>query len=378
MTKLFLPVLVLILLLTACSTGKKALEHGDYYSATLQAVKRLRSNPDSKKALNALKDSYPLALSYYMGKIDQSLSSNATYKYSEIVGYYEKLNYMADEINRCPAAMKVIHKVESFPSELANARQKAAEEQYQAGLRREKENTREAWKAAYFHYRQADQFVAGYKDVRERMTIAKTNATLKVVVEPILVPRNYQLTSDFFLNQIMESLASGSSGEFVKFYSPEAAGYAGIEFPDQVLKLNFDEFIVGQVYDKETIQELKRDSVVVGTVDIPGGKKNVYGTVKAKLTTYRRELISNGLLDVTIVDYALNSVISEKKFPGQYVWFTEWGSFNGDERALTKEQLQLCSRKPAPPPGPQALFVEFTKPIYTQVTSYLKSYYNRY
>lgn len=378
MKKYLFPALVILFLLNACSTGKKALEHGDYYMATLQAVKRLRSNPDSRKALNALKDSYPLALSYYKGKIDNALSANAPFKYSEIVGHYEKINNMADEINRCPAAMKVIPEVQSYPSELANARQKAAEEQYQAGLTRERENTREAWKAAYYNYRQADQFVPGYRDVRERMAIAKTNATLKVIVEHILVPRNYQLTSDFFLNQIMESLATGSSGEFVKFYTPEAAGNAGIDQPNQVLKLNFDEFTVGQVYDKETIQELKRDSVVVGTVDIPGGKKNVYGTVKAKLITYRRELISNGLLDATILDFQLNSVLSEKKFPGQYVWFTEWGSFNGDERALTKEQLALCNRKPALPPGPQALFVEFTKPIYTQVTSYLKSFYSRY
>jgi len=378
MKKYLFPALLILFIFNACSTGKKALEHGDYYAATLQAVKRLRSNPDSRKALNALKDSYPLALSYYKGKIDNALSANAPFKYSEIVGHYEKINYMADEINRCPAAMKVIHEVQSYPSELANARQKAAEEQYQAGLTRERENTREAWKAAYYNYRQADQFVPGYKDVREKMAIAKSNATLKVVVEYIQVPRNYQLTADFFLNQIMESLATGSSGEFVKFYTPEAAGNAGIDQPNQVLKLNFDEFTVGQVYDKETIQELKRDSVVVGTVDIPGGKQKVYGTVKAKLITYRRELISNGLLDATILDFHLNSVLSEKKFPGQYIWFTEWGSFNGDERALTKEQLALCNRKPASPPGPQALFVEFTKPIYAQVTSYLKSFYSRY
>ncbi len=378
MVRLLTPILIFSLLLSACSTGKKALEHGDYYTATLQAVKRLRSNPDSRKAMNALKDSYPLAISYYLGKIDKALSVNATFKYSEIVGHYEKLEYMADEINRCPAAMKVIDDVKTYPVELANARQRAAEEQYQAGLSREKENTRDAWKAAYLYYRQADRFVSGYKDTRERMAVAKINATLKVIVEPIPVPRNYELTSGFFLNQIMEALSTGSSGEFVQFYSPEAAGNAGITHPDQVLKLSFDEFTVGQVYDKETIQELKRDSVVIGTVDIPGGKQKVYGTVKAKLTTHRRELISHGLLDVMIMDFHLNSVISEKKFPGQYVWFTEWGNFNGDERALTKEQVALCNRKPAPPPGPQALFIEFTKPIYSQVTSYLKSFYSRY
>ena len=49
------------LLLISCSTGKKAYERGDYYAATIQAVNRLRSNPDSRKALEAVKNSYPMA-----------------------------------------------------------------------------------------------------------------------------------------------------------------------------------------------------------------------------------------------------------------------------------------------------------------------------
>ena len=193
------------------------------------------------------------------------------------------------------------------------------------------------------------------------------------------MPRKYQLTSDFFLNQVLESLKSNRPNEFVDYYSPEAAQNAGITYPDQVLRMNFDEFTIGQVYDKETVREYSRDSVEVGSVTMPDGtQKKVYNTVKAKLTINRRELISNGVLDVTIIDFPINSVISQRKFPGQFVWFTEWGFFNGDERALSSEQLALCKRKPASPPGPQDLFIEFTKPIFNQVSPYLKSFYSKY
>ncbi|TSA28149.1 MAG: hypothetical protein D4R67_04490 [Bacteroidetes bacterium] len=367
------------LLLSSCSTGKKALEKGDYYTATLQAVHRLRNRPTSKKALNAIKDSYPMALKYYKDKIDYALKINSQFKYSEIVDYYEKMNRLSDEISRCPATLNIFPNLNYYTSELAQARAFGAEEQYSAGLSSEKENTRASWKEAYFYFLKADQFVPGYKDVKERIPIAKYNATLKVIVEQITVPKNYQLTADFFLNQIIESLTQNRPNEFVAYYSPESAQNAGIKTPDQVLEMNFDEFTIGQVYDKEIIADVSRDSVVVGTVTLPNGKKiNVYNTVKAKLTTYRRELTSKGVLDVTIVDFLLNSVLVERKFPGQYVWFTEWGSFNGDERALSKEQLALCNKKPIPPPDPQQLFVEFTKPIYNQVTSFLRAFYNTY
>ena len=126
--------------------------------------------------------------------------------------------------------------------------------------------------------------------------------------------------------------------------------------------MNFDDFVIGQVYDKESIQDVSRDSVEVGVVTLKNGQKvKAYNTVKAKLTINHRELISKGVLDVMILDLAGNKVVSQRKFPGQFVWFVEWGSFNGDDRALNDKQLAICKRKPLPAPGPQDLFVRVYK-----------------
>lgn len=363
----------------SCSTGKKAYERGDYYAATLLAVNRLRSNPDSEKATDALQKSYPLALEYYQERIEVALSSNRPFRYSEVVDYYEVLNTMADEISRCPAALALFPQPRCFDPELVQARNNAAEEHYLAGLDNERINTRDSWKNAYYHFEQAGCYVAGYKDIAERMRIAKFYATLKVIVEPIPVPRALELTSDFFLQQMIENLQNERPNQFVDYYTPESAERAGLKVPDQVLKMNFDQFVIGHIHDKETITDVSRDSVETGTVKLPDGSvQKVYGTVKARFTTFRREIISNGVLDVSIVDFQLNQVVSERKFPGQYIWFTEWGSFNGDERALSKSQLALCNKKPVFPPAPQDLFIEFTKPIYNQVTGYLREFYHRY
>jgi hypothetical protein len=246
-------------------------------------------------------------------------------------------------------------------------------------LDNEKLNTRSSWKNAYFNFEEADCFVPGFKDAGARMQAAYLNATWKVIVEPIPVPNAFQLTSDFFRNQVIEFLRNERPNEFVEYYTPESAEKAGIKKPDQVLRMSFDHFVIGQTYDKETILDLSRDSVETGTVKLPDGTvQKVYGTVKAKLRIFRRELISNGLLDVSVIDFPLNQVASERKFPGQFVWSTEWATFNGDERALSKEQLALCNRVPVPVPGPQNLFIEFTKPVFAQVSPYLQSFFSRY
>ena len=376
--RIFIP-FIICLLMISCTAGKKALERGDYYNATLLAANRLRSNPNSEKALQAVKEGYPMAINYFQGKIDNALTANNPFKYSEVVGYYESMNKLSDEVSRCPAALKVLPKVNFYANELGHAKTAAAEEQYNAGLNNEKINTRLSWKDATMNYRQAAIFSPGYKDIDQRIEIAKQNATLKVIVEQIQVTRKYQLTSDFFLNQVIESLVRNRPNEFVAYYSPESAEKAGIKKPDQLLRMNFDEFVIGQVYDKESTSELSRDSVEVGTVTLPDGKKmKAYNTVKAKLTIYRRELISNGVLDVSIIDLAKNNVISQRKFPGQFVWFVEWGSYKGDERALNKDQLAICNSKPRQAPGPQDLFVEFTKPIFNQLGPFLRSFYQKY
>jgi hypothetical protein len=109
-----------------------------------------------------------------------------------------------------------------------------------------------------------------------------------------------------------------------------------------------------------------------------GTKKPVIGTVKAEFTEHRREIISNGLISMKILEAQTERIILHEKFPGEFVWVSRWASFNGDERALTTEQMKLTKRKPSNPPPPQDLFIEFTKPIYNQITSTVSRYYNNY
>ena len=129
---------------------------------------------------------------------------------------------------------------------------------------------------------------------------------------------------------------------------------------------------------KEKEETVSRDSVRVGEVKMEGKVVPVYNTVKAKLTTTRKEVLSNGLLSMVVVDAKTNGILSHKKFAGEYVWVNSWARYNGDERALTNQQLQLCKQSEAQPPGAQDLFLEFSKPIYNQLVPALRSFYQNY
>ena len=114
------------------------------------------------------------------------------------------------------------------------------------------------------------------------------------------------------------------------------------------------------------------------TQEVSADTNKVYGTVKATLYHYTKTTTSRGIVSFRIIDAKTGALLSVQKMPGEFVWKSEWATFNGDERALSAEQLQLTRQKEQPAPKPQDLFIEFTRPIYDQITTKLKEFYRGY
>jgi hypothetical protein len=561
----------ILLVVGSCTSGKKALERGDYYEAVIKSVDRLRSNPTHKKSSETLKQAYPFALNWFEMQVKNLQAGNDRFKWSGIVQNYTSINIMYEEIMRAPGALRIIPSPKNYYSELEIAKNNAAEENYSAGLAELNKGTREDAKSAYRLFLTANQFVSGYKDVAEKIEEAKWMATLKVVIEPIpAVARNLEVSAEFFENKIIEYLHNTEVNEFVRFYTKDEAKAVNLTNPDQIISLEFDEFAVGQIYFKETQIPLEKDSVIVGNYRGDGenlkiennetnsrvsvtqfqsenlnaekskeekgtqtnqnqrdqnqnqgkqenksnqnppdqedkGDKNqgtqnqknqgnqssennrvtichktpagnnsitvsqaavethlrhgdslgacqdeqgspenqnqenrnqgdqnqsdqgnqvqkdgglnkegsgsqvnqgssdrdnsgtegsrstqgnsgaegssevpVYGTVKATLYKFTKTISSGGVLDFRVRDAFTNQVITQEKLPGEFIWTSEWATFNGDERALRPEHVDMIKLREAPAPPPQTLFVEFTKPIYDQIINKIVAYYRNF
>jgi hypothetical protein len=358
----------------ACSSGKVAYKHGDYYGAVAQAIDRLRKNPDHKKSSDVLRKSYPMAVNYYTTRISNIRNSNERFKNGIIYDSYRDLNSLYENILRSPGALRVIPQPHNFTREAEEYRNRAAAERYEAGQQALGLGNRIDAINAFHHFIKANEYVRGYLDVENKLFEAKELATLKILVEQLPVPTlKYQLSVEFFQEQISELLFNFRENEFVRFYSP---GDRNLKYPDQILQFRFDEFVVGEVHSFSNSSEITKDSVVVGQVTLEDGKKrDVIGTVKATFQESRQEIVSNGLLTMRIIDPHTDRVLMHEKFPGEFVWITRWASFKGDERALNGDQVKLINHKPLPPPPPQNLFIEFCRPIYSQLQNRVRAYY---
>jgi len=367
---------MLLILLVSCSTGKKALQKGDYFSAVSKAVERLKSSPDNKNAIKVVEEGYPMTLEWSQEEMDLILSSNSAFKWEQAVGLMQQVNQLSDAIRSTPAARKIISNPKTYSSELNMAVEKAAEARYNAGLAELEVKTRESARNAYDHFAKANQYVVNYKNSRELMATAKEIATLRVVLQAIPVnTQRYRLSSEFFYNQVFEYLNNQfrTSG-FVNFYFPFQAEKEKLANPDFIVDMEFFDFSVGNVIRTEKEENLER-KVKIETRDSTRTETKTY---KAKMKIFSDQVLSGGSLRVRIIDHANDKIMSDEIVPGSFTWVNEYAMFVGDKEALDNKQLELTKRKALPLPPEQDLFIEFTKPIYSQVTQNLNRFFRRF
>ena len=375
-------ILVLMtLVLVACTTAKSQYEKGNYYDSVMRSVEKLRKSPNNKNSQEVLANAYPQAVNTFMDKLENEDQANVDFKFTKAAGTYRQLNSMYESIQRSPGAQQVISNPKKYYKTLDKIKPQAADEQYEAGLYQLSMGNRENAKQAYYYFMEADKFVPGYRNVGEKIDESYQRSILHVVANPKPVQsRFYEVSAEVFYRQVENTLQQIENNEFIRFYSPEEAANNNIQNPDQILEVNFEDFVVGETHTKEVIEKMERDSVVIGEITLDSGrKKEVIGTVSAEVALFRMEVISRGLVNLSISKNGMDAKdIIYQDLPGEFVWFHEWGQFNGDERALNDEQVAICHNKRINPIPPQQLFVEFTKPIQTQLHNRLISFYKNY
>jgi tetratricopeptide (TPR) repeat protein len=191
------------------------LQQGEYFSAAMEAVKQLRSSPDSKKQQQVLLEAYPLAKENSLRLIKNAMDSNAPNKYSVAADEYLALNQIADAIYTCPGALRIIPRPEQYSRELGDLLPKAAEESYNLGVRQLRLKTLQGAREAYLLFTKTNEYVSGYRDVNDKMDEALDMATLKVIVKKPATPKNFQLSAEFFYNNLLAEMSKATAYNFV-------------------------------------------------------------------------------------------------------------------------------------------------------------------
>ena len=360
----------------SCATGKNAIEKGNYETAVNRSINRLQSNPDNKKAQRVLSEGYALASAYHQDYISTLKNSNDPFKHEALFYQYGQLNAYYDKIRRCPACLKLVTP-SLYAKEQEAEGESAAEYEVLLGNFALGQNSIEGGRIAFDHFNNALNFKSNIQGIDALLSDARNMGTIKVVVERIPIhSRVLSLENEFFENNIMEYMDRYGANRFINFYTPDEAEQINLQ-PDQVISMMFDDFVIGQTKVNSQTKQVSRDSVVVGAyTDNDGVSHDVFGTVKAEVTTHQKTIRSAGFMNFEIRDAYTNRVLMQRKIPSEEIWRYEWGSFNGDKRALNDQEIRISRQKERLPPLPQDLFASFVDRIYDQITSNVRQFYN--
>lgn len=375
----YLSVCLPAVILFACKSGEKLYNQGRYYDAVESFVKKLQRRPQDETSLRLLPLAYQAAMEHYEGRAKQSLASNNPLKWEEVKNEYRAMQSLYNVIRSSPAASAVV-KPKDYSSAIAASGENAAEVRYNRGIELMEQRTKQAARDAYEEFGAALRLSPNFRDAASLRDQAFQLGLVHVVVSEIDVRSPYfQFSADQFRDALVRNLEDRRINTFVRFYDERRVRGEKDFHPDQYMEMRFMDFIVGQTYVDRSQREVSRVIQVKGNkADSTGKFPMVDITVKATIFVTRKTVQSTGALDYRIIDVSNERILRQDRVPGSFTWQNQFGTFRGDERALSDEDKRLIQGRDLVPPPPQDLFLELTRPIYDRMARDLQSFYSRY
>ncbi|WP_147243609.1 tetratricopeptide repeat protein [Chitinophaga flava] len=368
--------LLCCLWMSSCRSGEKLYNKGKYDDAVAAFVKKLQRRPQDATALRLLPEAYQQSQRLHEDRVNGFLRSNNQLKWESVRNEYRAMQRLYDLIHSAPAALQVVTP-KDYRDAITGALENAAENRYDRGIALMNKGDKASARQAYEEFGAALKLVSNYRDAKNMMEEAFQAGIVHVVVSEIDVRSPYfQFSADQFRDYLVRTLQQRSINRFVVFHDERYARNENIQ-PDEYISLRFMDFVVGQTFVDRLQRDVQKEIVTGTTKDTSGKVINIYTTVKATLFITKKTVVSKGLLDYQITDTYNGKILRTDRIPGSYTWLNQFGTYRGDQRALSEEDKKQIGGRDELPPPPQDLFVEFTRPIYDQLERDLRSFYSR-
>jgi tetratricopeptide (TPR) repeat protein len=374
-----LSLVAVTVLLFSCKSAKKMYEKGNYDEAVELAAKKLQKKPNDATTLDILQNAYRFAVDDHESRIRNNAASNNDLRSEWTYNEYLSLQRLYEAIRRSPAVFDIVRPTD-YSSYIATYKEEASDVRYDRGLALMETNTKPNFKLAYFEFQQSLALKPGDLAAKQKMDEAYAGAVTNVIVLPVVQPGFHYSSYDQglanFDYNMLRYLNNSTGNIFVRYYAPAEANSLNIR-TDQIVEMRFSGLDIDRYQDNKTVRQVSKEVVVKETVIKPDSIVKEYATVRAKITTTRRTMQADGLLQVTVRDHNSQWLWSTT-YTGGYNWSAEFSTYNGDSRALTEEDKKLINRKEDFPPSNDEIAGIIINEIRSKTECGVKDYFNRY
>lgn len=339
-----------------------------------ELIERLKKNANDDEAAKLLPEAYNQAL--------EKRTSLTEAKYYGLAGgdrhialanEWKVMQDIYQAVKSTPVASKLLPDIWDPALTIQKEYNRAADEYYNEGLTFLNHGTRAYAQKAYDNFSKANSAVPGYKDVADKMQLAKSLALIKVVVNAVDYYSNpyshWGFQNDWMQQQIVRDLNFRSYNN-VQFYTNWQARSQNI-YPDKMVDIIFTRIFIGQLFTDNSSYTRTAQIKTGETKSIP--PKPVYQTVTAKVFVTKRYMQSNASLQCRIYDAQTNFNNFYDNFPNTYNWSVENARYTGDSRALTAEDWRLINNSGTNPPGRNEIADQLLRSSYNMLLSRINS-----
>jgi tetratricopeptide (TPR) repeat protein len=376
----FLTFLAVSILFISCKTASKLYEKGNYDEAVELAAKKLQKDPNDSKLLDIIQSSYRFAVNDHESRIRSNSESTNELRWEWMYNEYASLQRMYDAIYRVPSVFNLVKPVD-YSSYLVTYSEKAGDVRYERGLEFMQHFDKQNFRNAYREFQAAQRFKPGNIDVLEKMNEAYIYAVTNVVILPAEQQygfrySSYNNTYQNFDELMLRNLQFNSGNEFLKFYSDWDARNRNIR-ADMVVDMRLATLNIGRYYDDRSRKQVSKEVVIKEIVYRPDSVVKVYGKVYADITTTRRTMHSDAMLQINVRD-ANGGWLWSDNINSNHSWSTEFATYTGDARALSESDKQLVDRRQEQAPREEEIIRCLMDEINNNALYRIKNYFNRY
>jgi len=387
-------VVVICILIAGCATqygqltksAQQSYAAMHYDDAIKNCAAALKLNPGYAAAQTLIQDAYRATIIQHESNVAEGKASASKFKWDEVVQNYEALMEVTLIVRSLPTLtdaktkVPITFEIKDYTSQSAEARSNAAEAHYSEGIRLSADTNIDIQKKAAKEFKSAMTFVPEYKNSSELYDNCRKAGIKRIAVVPFEdksgKPGKYGALSETIVDDIITKvMGDPDATEFLEIISRDQL--------DKVLReqkrsmsgefdqnnstelgklLNVHEIVTGKITQiifnpAQTVNHNQQDkqSVVVGEepyTDKNGKSKtrSVWGDVFANVTIYSKTSSAKITGSFQIIDIQTGKVLTSESFIGNKEFAAEWGRYQGDERALSRQSKSLCSQSETPAP----------------------------
>lgn len=369
------------IILFSCKTATKLYNKGNYDEAVAFASKKLQKNPDDAELQSLINAAYRNAVSIHESTIRTHVNSNNEMKWEWMYNEYAALQNLYSITKGNISVARVIKPID-YSSYLETYRDKAVEIRVERGDRLVLQNNRQSYKNAFQEFQLAGRLKPNDFSIKNKMNDAYQLAVINVIV---LHADDFRFQYSTYNNNhnnnsinetVLNNLKYNSGNEFVRFYSEWDARNQHLNI-DQVIDMRFSQFNIGRIRDDRNTRDVSKKIIVKEIVYRPDSIVYEYAYVNAKITSTKRTMYSEGLLQVNIRENDGRYLWSDN-FRGDHNWTTEFSSYTGDARALNESDKQLVNHQAENPPYEEEIVRHIVNEIDNNIAGRIRDFYRRF